>query len=96
LPDLDRAIAAYLRKDLAYFYIPDDDATTLGGKLIAQITWYGASRTPFTFDFIGELLTDAAFHDIVQCAYRSTGSRYAEIVQLDNRERESLYVEALK
>jgi hypothetical protein len=32
----------------------------------------------------------------VRCAYRLTASAHAEIVELDNRERESLFVEAVK
>src|SRR5689334_7496346 len=44
LPDMDAAIAAYRRGDAAYFFVPDEDAQTLAGKLIVQLTWYGASR----------------------------------------------------
>jgi SAM-dependent methyltransferase len=96
LPDLERALAAYARGDRAYFYIPDGDARTLSGKLIVQITWYGSVRTPFTWEFARELLLDAGFAHVARCAYRCTASRYPAIVELDNRERESLFVEAIK
>ncbi len=96
LPDLDRAIRAYVRGDRAYFYIPDADARTLGGKLVAQITWYGSTRTPFTYDCIEEMLRRAGFRDVARCGHRETRSPYPEIVELDNRERESLFVEAVK
>jgi SAM-dependent methyltransferase len=96
LPDIDRAIAAYLRDDGAYFHVPDVDAQSLGGKLVTQLVWYGSTRTPFTFDFIAELLSKAAFRGIVRCRYRETVSPYPEIIELDNRERESLFVEAIK
>jgi hypothetical protein len=46
--------------------------------------------------FVGELLLKAGFHDVRQLAYRETASAYPEIVELDNRERESLFVEASK
>src|SRR5947207_14468139 len=31
LPDLERGLQAYLRNDPAYFYIPDQDASTISG-----------------------------------------------------------------
>lgn len=96
LPDLDRAIAAYLRRDAGYFYVPDRDARSVGAKLVTQIVWYGSTRTPFTRDFIEELLRAGGFRAVVACEYRRTASRYPEIVELDNRERESLFVEATK
>src|SRR5215471_15542225 len=34
LPDLDKALQAYLWKDAGYFYVPDRDARSIGGKLI--------------------------------------------------------------
>ena len=94
LPDLERAIDAYRRGDADYFYIPNCDAASLGGKLISQIIWYGSVRTPFTFDYAEELLTGAGFHRVARCSFGQTHSRYADIVSLDNRERESFFVEA--
>jgi hypothetical protein len=96
LPDLDRAIAAYQRHDDAYFLVPDEVARSIGGKLIVQLTWYGYSRSLFTNDFIEELLDEAGFAEVIRCAYKQTASQYAEIVDFDNRENESLFVEAVK
>jgi SAM-dependent methyltransferase len=64
LPDLDRAIDAYRAGDREYFYIPDGDAASTGGKLIAQIVWYGSVRTPFTYDAVEELLARAGFRAV--------------------------------
>lgn len=96
LPDLDRAIDAYRRGDAAYFHVPDEDARSIGGKLITQIVWYGSVRTPFTFEFARDCLVDAGFREPVRCAFRETSHGEADLVALDNRERESLFVEALK
>ena len=96
LPDLERAIEAWLRQDAAYFYIPDQETRTLGGKLIVQAIWYGSSRTPFTWDFFQELATKAGFRHVTRCKFRHTESRWPEIVELDNRERESFFAEAVK
>jgi hypothetical protein len=96
LPDLERAIEAWMRGDAAYFYIPDDETRTLGGKLIVQAIWYGSTRTPFTWDFFSELATKAGFREITRCTFGHTESVWPEIVELDNRERETLFIEAAK
>lgn len=96
LPDLDKALCAYLAGDSAYFYIPDHDARSIGAKLVTQITWYGSVRTPFTYDALREWVLEAGFEDIYRCKHRVTLSRFADLASLDNRERESLFVEAVR
>jgi SAM-dependent methyltransferase len=94
LPDLERAVQAYLAGDRSYFVIPDEEESTLGGKLITQLLWYGYSRSLFTFDFVADRLRKAGFGRVERCGYRQTTGPFPEIVDLDNRERESLFVEA--
>jgi hypothetical protein len=96
LPDLEKGIQAYLRGDKDYFLIPDDDMKSLGGKLVLQLIWYGYSRTLFTYDFIHEILMKAGFQQVTRCGYRESKGPHPEIVELDNREAESLFVEAVK
>jgi len=96
LPDLIKGVRAYERGDRDYFLIPDADARSLGAKLITQLVWYGYSRTLFTSEFIEEMLLKAGFSRVRHCAYRQTSGPDPEIVDLDNREPESLYVEAYK
>jgi SAM-dependent methyltransferase len=96
LPDLDKGIQAYLHKDKSYFLIPDEEVQSIGGKLIVQLIWYGYSRTLFTFDFIYEVLVKAGYSQVSQCLYQQTNSAFPGIVELDNRENESLFVEAVK
>jgi SAM-dependent methyltransferase len=96
LPDLERGIDAYRRGDRDYFLIPDDEWRDIGSKLIVQLVWYGYSRTLFVRGFVEELLRKAGFGEVTHVAYRQTSSAYPEIVELDNRVRESLFVEATK
>jgi SAM-dependent methyltransferase len=96
LPDLLRGVEAYRRGDRDYFLIPDEDMASIGGKLVLQLVWYGYSRTLFVPDFIEELLRRAGFADVHHVAFHETASPYTEIVELDNREDESLFVEAVK
>jgi predicted SAM-dependent methyltransferase len=94
VPDLDRAIRAYLAADPGYFYVPDRDARSVGAKLVTQIVWYGSVRTPCTFDFLQEWLFNAGFAETARMTFGS--SRIPGLASLDNRERESLFVEAAK
>ena len=94
LPDMDLAIAAYQRGDAQYFVVPDEHALATGAKFIAQLIWYGSTRTPMNWDYVREVLEVARFRDVRRCAFGETHSRFIDIVALDDRERETLFVEA--
>jgi predicted SAM-dependent methyltransferase len=96
LPDLERGIEAYQRGDMDYFHIPDADARSVGAKFVTQMIWYGYSRSLFVHDFVEELLQRAGFAQVNRCQYGQTAGPWPDIVELDNRERESLFMEAVK
>lgn len=96
LPDLLKGVDAYKRGDRGYFLVPDNDAQSIGAKLVTQILWYGYSRVVFTPDFAEELLIKAGFARVAHCTYHLTASTHAAIVNLDNREAESMFIEATK
>jgi SAM-dependent methyltransferase len=96
LPDLDKALLAYFTGDDRYFYVPARDAEDIGAKLITQLVWYGSVRTPMTYGFIAERLAHAGFQKVRRTPFRQTMSPFPDIVAFDNRERESLFVEAVR
>jgi SAM-dependent methyltransferase len=97
LPDMQKAIQALLTKDVDYFFLIGDDVIrSLSGKMIVQLLWYGQSRCMFTVEFITELLERNGFVNIQECRYRETCSSYPSIIELDNREIESIFIEASK
>ena len=96
LPDFDRAVDAYRRGDGDYFLVPDRDAETPSGKLVTQLLWYGYSVSLFTPEFADELLRKAGFTEVHHCAFRETATGQAGITDLDDREGESFFVEAVK
>lgn len=96
LPDLDRAIRAYRNGDLDYFLIGDEIIRSLAGKMIVQLTWFGRSRSLFTLEFIQELLQRNGFRDVRKCEFQKTKSPFPGITELDDRQIESLFVEAVK
>jgi SAM-dependent methyltransferase len=96
LPDLLKGVDAFRAGNRDYFAVPDKEVARLGSKLAVQLVWYGYTRSVFTPDFIEELLLKAGFSAVAHCAFNQTQSRWPEIVELDSRERESLFVEATK
>jgi SAM-dependent methyltransferase len=96
LPDLERAMRAYRAGDRSYFLVPDEDEPTLSGKLITQLLWYGWTVSLFTEEFAIDLMQRAGFRDVRPCPFRVTTSAYPDIVSLDNRPRESFFVEGVR
>jgi SAM-dependent methyltransferase len=97
LPDLDKAIAAYVARDIDYFFlISDEDAQSISGKMIVQLLWYGQSRSMFTVPFATELLSRCGYRSIEPCRFRQTASEFPGIIELDDRELESFFIEARK
>ena len=96
LPDLLKGVDAYRRGERDYFLVPDEDARSIGAKLVTQLLWYGYSKTLFVPDFVEELLLRAGFAAVHHVGFRETASEHRGITELDNRERESLFVEAVK
>lgn len=96
LPDLLKGVAAYQRGDRDYFLVPDEDAERFGAKLVTQLLWYGYSKTLFVPDFVEEICLKAGFSEVRHVAYKETTTQFDGITELDNREAESLFVEAFK
>jgi SAM-dependent methyltransferase len=94
LPDLDKAIAAYVSGRRDYFWCWDWE--TISGNLVSQILDFNYSQTPLTFEFAEELLRKAGFEQVRRVEYRQTASSDPGILELDSREDESFYVEAVK
>ena len=96
LPDFGRAIDAYRGGDSDYFDVPEEEARSIGSRFLVHSLWFGYSRSLFTLDFAAELLGRAGFERVQACAFGRTASPFGRIVELDNRERESFFVEARK
>src|SRR4051794_28020561 len=79
LPDLLKGVAAYSRGDREYFLVPDEDAESLGGKLVTQLIWYGHTLTPFVPEFAAELLGRAGFRETYLVEFGRTASDHPEI-----------------
>jgi predicted SAM-dependent methyltransferase len=94
-PDLNRAIDAYRTGDRGYFSVPDEEIASIDGKVVGQMTWYGTNLMMFTVELARALLGRAGFRDARRTEYGQTSSPFHDIVQLDNRPKESFFVEAV-
>ena len=96
VPDLERAARAYFDGDVAYLRVTDDDARSLGGKLVLHLTGYGRLGSLYTFDAMEELLLRAGFRRVARCALGETLSGLEGITDLDDLEGGGLVVEGIR
>jgi predicted SAM-dependent methyltransferase len=96
LPDLDRGVRAYLEGDRTYFAVGDEHARSIGGKFALHMLWYGHSVAMFTAEFAQELLERAGFVRVARCGFGESAAGLEGITDLDNREQESFFIEAVK
>lgn len=94
LPDIVRGFHALARGDRAWF--PNTDEKTSDEAFSAWITWYSTSRTLLTIGSLREKLIEAGFRHVRPVEFGKTDSAYTESVELDTRENEFFFMEAIK
>lgn len=94
VPDAVEAFRAYLDEDEGFF--PQDERTGgLDAKFCTFLTWFGESKSVFTYGYLLELLHAAGFSDVsLPLVCHETISGLDGITDLDDRCTEALIVEA--
>lgn len=87
VPDLAYAVKIYnsgKKREMLenYFFVNDDDS------------YYARHKYMYDFSILSEELTKAGFSEIKQCSFQM--GKTPDLTILDNREEESLFVEAIK
>lgn len=87
IPDLEYAISLYGKgeKDrmlAAYFFVDDDDS------------YYARHKYMYDYSMLSEILSKIGFKDVKRCSFQQ--GDVPDLLELDNREEESLFVEAVK
>lgn len=97
VPDLCRALVAYHDHErwLADL-INDDTQPTWDGKLCTYLLWYSTARSVFTADWLVELCRNAGFAFVAPVPSGWTNSKHSDATALDDRQPESLIVEAIR
>jgi predicted SAM-dependent methyltransferase len=94
LPDLDVNIKQYQARNQSHFQLYQWD--TVAGNFITQVLWHSTIRCFYTREFVEELLKKAGFSQVNHVSFGTTSTRWPVLATLDNRQQESLFVEAVK
>jgi SAM-dependent methyltransferase len=95
VPDAELAVHRFLA-GWDQFPISEEIERTESGRFLRYLLWHGDARSAFTFDSLADALNRAGLQNVRLCKFRQTYSEHTEIVDLDTREGESLFVEAIK
>jgi predicted SAM-dependent methyltransferase len=96
VPDALKAVNKYIAGVEHAFPISDEIERTADGRFWRYMFWHGDARSAFTYESLEDTLWRNGFQNVRQCQFRQTHTPHPEIVDLDNREGESLFVEAIK
>lgn len=95
VPAITEAFDAYVRNDAKWF--PNfGRESSIDEAFCNYVNWYSTNLSVFTPNRLRDLYLGARFRETNHCKFRETGFGLAEIVELDNRPKESLIVEGLK
>lgn len=100
LPDIHRAMHAYRTNNIDWFPNrppdADPDDVDVDDLFCQYVTWYSTNRTVWTPRHTLRRLRDAGFTGVVKVAPGVTTSTAPRIMDLDDRQPESFYVEATR
>lgn len=99
LPDFEKAMEAYQKGDHDYYLCWDwksDAGNFIAFVMDAYMMDHNYTRTPMIFEFAEELLEMAGFVEVHRLSHGETQHTDIRIVELDNRPKESFYIEAVK
>ena len=95
VPDAELAVQRFLA-GWDQFPISEEIERTKPGRFLRYLLWHGDARSAFTFESLTDVLNRAGFQNVRRCQFRQTCTGHPEIVDLDTREGESLFVEAIR
>jgi ubiquinone/menaquinone biosynthesis C-methylase UbiE len=95
VPDAELAMHRFLA-GWDQFPISQEIERTESGRFLRYLLWHSDARSAFTFKSLADALNRAALQNVQRCKFQQTQSEYSEIIDLDTREGESLFVEAIK
>ncbi|MGH7517719.1 MAG: class I SAM-dependent methyltransferase [Gemmatimonadales bacterium] len=94
VPDVEPAIQAYQRGDLAYLR---GEGRSRGRRFSDHVLDNSNHKLLFDYEFLEELLTDAGFREVRRCGFRAGSWPLSErMAELDNREEITVFAEALR
>jgi predicted SAM-dependent methyltransferase len=94
VPDFESAIHAWNdgRRD---WFPQGDQVESIDARFCTYVSWFGTQRSVFTLPYLREVLTAGGFQEHRVAAFKFSTSGFDGITDLDDREGESLFVEAV-
>jgi len=93
VPDILAGYTAFVESNHGWF--PNKDNHDLDGSFCTWLTWYGEQKSVFTYQYLRKLLLNAGFRHVERCEFKR-GSFEMVFNELDTREYESIFVEAIR
>jgi predicted SAM-dependent methyltransferase len=93
LPDIVSEFDAYKNNNINFFPNSED---SLDRRFSAWLTWYSTSRSLLTDKELEYKLHDSGFKNITKVKYKETILSNEKIYELDTREHEFYFMEAMK
>jgi predicted SAM-dependent methyltransferase len=94
VPDVEPAVHAYLRGDLAYLR---GEGRSSGRRFSDHVLDNSNHRLIFDYGFLEELLCEAGFRQVRRCRFREGSWPLSQrLAELDNREEITVFAEALR
>jgi len=93
LPDIVSGFDAYKNNNINFFPNSEDD---LDKRFSAWLTWYSQSASLLTSKALQYKLQAVGFNDLAETQFKQTKYSNEKIYELDTREHEFYFVEAMK
>jgi len=93
LPDIVSGFNAYKNNNISFFPNSEDD---LDNRFSAWLTWYSQSASLLTSKALQYKLQAVGFNDLAETQFKQTKYSNEKIYELDTREHEFYFVEAMK
>lgn len=93
LPNILAGFNAYTNNDIDFFPNSEDN---LDRRFSAWLTWYSTSKTLLTEKALEYKLNDSGFKNISHVKFKETVYSNSKIYELDTREHEFYFMEAMK
>ncbi len=93
LPDIVSGFEAYRNNNINFFPNSEDN---LDKRFSAWLTWYSASHSLLTPKALEYKLKDSGFNHVSQTEFKKTVYSNEKIYELDTREHEFYFMEAMK
>lgn len=90
------AFKNYIDKNTESLIIPNSIEKSLDGKFCKYLNWYSTRKSLCTPEFMRELLERVGFGQTNITSFKTSSFNKRYMLELDNRPKESYYVEARK